>query len=107
MDAEFSLKVSGGKLVNASVVFAQGEFVQGGDLIIASAIISGDFFLYPEEKIVEIERSLSGARLEKKEIVRRVMSVIEKHKLVLVGISPDDIAEAVMGCRSSDRMQKQ
>jgi lipoate-protein ligase A len=39
---------------------------------IQSIFISGDFFLYPEETLEEIERNLSGARADEDTIIHKV-----------------------------------
>jgi len=77
-------KIPGGKLVCVEVT-ADGETV-------AKVRISGDFFLHPEEKIDEIERSVEGLPLSsgEAEIKARIEAVLEKAELV--GVSAGDLA---------------
>ncbi len=49
---------------------------------------SGDFFVYPETAIGLVESAFLG---EIEEVKKRLDAVIEKHKIVIVGFSSDDI----------------
>ena len=77
-------KISGGKLVCVEVS-ADGETV-------AKVRISGDFFLHPEEKIAEIERSFEGIPLSsgEAEILARLEAALGAAELV--GVSAGDLA---------------
>lgn len=63
---------------------------------IKSIRITGDFFLYPEESIEELECSLKGAGLEKAGIKERVDEFLGSN--VALGFDPDSLAEAIMRC---------
>jgi len=53
--------------------------------------ITGDFFLHPEEKIDELEKSLRGKSVKEiREVIERVLENAE-----YVGLSPDTLVEAV------------
>ncbi len=59
---------------------------------ISSIVISGDFFAYPEEAVEEIEEELRNT------IVDNARRILEKYrsKVELVGITIDDIIDAVL-----------
>lgn len=62
--------------------------------------ITGDFFLYPEEKIESIENSFKGKILKREEIERTIEKVIKKNKIKLLGISEKDFVDALMKLKS-------
>ena len=82
-------KVIGGKLLRIKTLF---------NTKFTSVQITGDFFLHPEEKIMEIEKSLVGlSTAEKKEsITQKLQNFIQQNQIELVGISPEDIAETLL-----------
>lgn len=81
-------KVPNGKLLK---VFLELE----GD-IIKSVKITGDFFIYPEEKIVLLEQVLLGEDLVEEKIVEKLKSVVEKESLELFGVDVESIAKVIM-----------
>lgn len=88
MDHHGEYKVPGGKLVK--VDFS----VTGSSL--ADVVVSGDFFLYPEETINDITAALEGAPATEDEaaIAGRIRSRIDAGA-ELLGTSPEAIAVAV------------
>jgi len=77
-------RVPGGKTVKVDLV------VSDEDLIV-DVVISGDFFLYPEEYIHLIEESIKG-----KSLVNAINKLNEfRDKVTLLGITLDDIADAL------------
>ncbi len=82
------LKVHGGKLVSVKVTYWKS---------IDEIQILGDFFVYPEESLSIIEKSLLGTDVKsgEEEISRNVQSVVDKNGITLVGITPESIAQAI------------
>jgi lipoate-protein ligase A len=76
-------KVSGGKLIRVRVRYR-------GD-VIESVNFYGDFFMHPEEAIEELEKSLSGKRLDEAE--RTILSFFDD--VELIGAKPDDFINAL------------
>jgi len=78
--------VAGGKLVRAEVE------VEGG--LLTDVKLTGDFFLYPEDAIFELESALKGL-----DVGADFASVVEARLTQagaqLLGASPRDVAEAV------------
>jgi lipoate---protein ligase len=66
------------------------------DSIINSIIITGDFFIYPEESLNELEASLIGMRLEKNTVRRRVQQWLSGSQVF--GFDSESLTEAIMGC---------
>jgi lipoate-protein ligase A len=57
--------------------------------------ITGDFFVYPEEKISLIEANLRGKALNKDELVNDLNKVIESESLELFGVNAESIVTAL------------
>ena len=68
---------------------------------IADALISGDFSLFPREKIVLIEQALVGCRLNKEDVLSRISRVYSEHSLESPGIQPDDFASALLAAEKA------
>ena len=64
---------------------------------IVHAQLTGDFFLYPEEALLAVESSLKGLspKATGQEIASAVSAAAEKHKVKMVGITPESIASVV------------
>lgn len=88
MKGSATRKITGGKMVRVDVEY---------DDTIKSVVISGDFFLYPEEFIGAIEQSLVGASVKETNIhfKNRIEDCIGRKRVQLVGFSTDDLAEVV------------
>jgi len=78
--------VKGGKLIKVALE------VEGD--VIKSAKICGDFFLYPEEAIEQIEQSLKGARLNS-DFEQILIEAVERSGAQLLGFSIGDLAAAL------------
>lgn len=80
-------KVPGGKLLR---IFLEKE----NDKIV-DIKITGDFFVYPEEKISLIEDCLRGKLLEEDELVKDLNKIIESESLELFGVDSKSIVTAL------------
>ena len=78
----------GQKLVQARIEY---------DSEIRKAEILGDFFIYPEEAVFLIEKSLLGihAPYSKAEIAEKVRKAVAESSIALIGATPEGIATAV------------
>ncbi|MDH5794887.1 MAG: hypothetical protein OEZ24_02135, partial [Candidatus Bathyarchaeota archaeon] len=63
---------------------------------IVDIVISGDFFMMPEEALKELESILKGATLDREEILARVRGFYRKKEIQSPGITPQDFTEAIM-----------
>jgi lipoate-protein ligase A len=59
--------------------------------------ITGDFFLHPEEAILDIEKALLGAGVEEEAqtLEEKIKSALKTRGAELIGIQAEDIALAV------------
>ncbi len=78
-------KIPGGKIIKVSLEEEQGK--------INKVEISGDFFLYPEESIIILEKSLEGVCLDNAK--EKIDEVIKNNKLQLFGLSAEGIVQAL------------
>lgn len=63
---------------------------------ILDIMITGDFFMVPEDGISKIEVALKGMILNREKIAEKIREVFEKHGIQSPGISAEDFADAIM-----------
>lgn len=84
-------KVVGGKTVKVDLE------VSGKTIV--NAVISGDFFLYPEDAIHEIESSIRGRTVE--EVVKEINRF--RSSVEFLGITLDDLIQVIIDAYKSCR----
>jgi len=87
-------KVKGGKLIKVQL-FKKGDEIE-------KIKITGDFFLYPEELIEELEEALTGCLLNESDLTTLVKTLVEKREATLLGASPEDFVKCVMMAGEKD-----
>jgi len=80
------LKVPGGKLIRADISVKDGK--------IRRIVITGDFFLHPEDVLEQLEEKLLGSNTE--EIGKIIRQFFTESKAVLVGVDVKDFAEVIL-----------
>ena len=80
------LKVTGGKLLKCKLTLKKD--------VIATLKITGDFFLYPEEKITDLETCLLGCQINLRDIQSKLTYFFQH--IELVGASPQDFINLIM-----------
>jgi len=58
--------------------------------------IFGDFFMYPEDALEEIEGCLIGVKPEYNTIIEKIRKVINRKSVVMIGINEEDITYALL-----------
>lgn len=58
--------------------------------------ITGDFFLYPEESIEELEKTLRGRKLQKKELKETIREFLDGK--TSLGFDEDSLSDAILDC---------
>ncbi len=75
------------KLVRVNVEFSDK---------IDSIIISGDFFIHPEESIELIENGIKGTGLSSLDTVSwTIKKLVAENRIDMIGVSPETIQEAI------------
>ncbi len=70
-----------------------------GDKIMEGLEITGDFFIFPEEALEDLEKGLLGVELNRGALMDSVRSFYEKHEIESPGIGPEDLVEAIEKAR--------
>ncbi len=78
-------KIPNGKLVRVDVQFGEGK--------IGSIKITGDFFMHPEDALVEIERRMIG--LQRDDLKQKIADIFSSVNTEIIGFSADDISDMV------------
>ena len=63
---------------------------------IESITISGDFFMYPEDRLWELEKRLKGTKTRKKDISEKIKEFYRNTDVLSPGVAPEDFAEAII-----------
>ncbi len=58
--------------------------------------IAGDFFMYPEDGLWELEKTMKGTATNRDRILAKVEDVYQRMNLLTPGVTPEDFAEAVI-----------
>ena len=69
--------------------------------IINSITITGDFFLYPEETLDELEVNLIGTKLGKDEIKQKIEECLNDSEAF--GFDSESLTEAILGCLKEEQ----
>src|SRR3989344_6061134 len=90
MEGKAEKKVPGGKLVKVAISFNTQK--------IESVKITGDFFLHPEDTIINIEKSLKNSRINstEAELSKKINSAISLNNAQLLGINAEAIAQTIL-----------
>jgi hypothetical protein len=88
-----SYKIPDGKMVKVRVDVKNDS--------IQDITILGDFFLHPEDTLVEMERGLIGTIAEEDTIASIIQGILDRHEAVLIGATARDLAKAIMSARES------
>lgn len=59
--------------------------------------LSGDFFIYPQHAVPELEAALEGAQLDMSGLAETIRDFFETHAIEAPGIAPQALAEAIVG----------
>lgn len=63
---------------------------------VKDVMLSGDFFMMPEDGLPKLESALNGIDLVRERILKRIRAVYEKDGIQTPGIGPEDFTEAIM-----------
>ncbi len=63
---------------------------------IESITIAGDFFMYPEDRLWELEKRLKGTKTRKEDIAERIKQFYRNKDVLSPGVTPEDFAEAIV-----------
>ena len=58
--------------------------------------IAGDFFMYPEDALWDLEQTLVGVKTSREEILTEMKAFYKRTGVITPGVIPEDFAEAVV-----------
>jgi hypothetical protein len=64
--------------------------------LIESIQISGDFFLYPEDSLWELEKELQGTKAQKEPILDTIRQFLSDKQILTPGVTADDFTQAIL-----------
>jgi lipoate-protein ligase A len=67
-------------------------------LKIKDILINGDFFIYPEDSLRELEHILRDSPYQIEEILRKIENFYEKNEIESPGVKPKDFIKALKNC---------
>jgi lipoate---protein ligase len=70
-----------------------------GSKIISSIRITGDFFLYPEQTLDQIEVSLIGTKMDRNSIKKTIEKCLSHSEAF--GFDSESLTDAIIGCLNS------
>ncbi|HUC38869.1 MAG TPA: hypothetical protein VL944_01940 [Candidatus Acidoferrum sp.] len=88
MEGSAKVKVPGGKLVAVKVEYNSA---------IEKIKITGDFFMYPESALGELEKILVGVNVGESEenLAYTVYETLHRSRVTMIGVTPEAIASAI------------
>lgn len=63
---------------------------------IESVQISGDFFLYPEDCLWELEKALHGVQARQDQILNTIQQFFSDKHIVTPGVTSEDFTQAIL-----------
>jgi len=64
-------------------------------------MLSGDFFMMPEDDLPKLESALNGVNLDRESILKRIGAFYKGYGIKTPGIGPEDFADAIMKLRDA------
>ncbi len=86
-------KVPNGKLLKISLSDEGGK--------ISKLTITGDFFMYPEESLVELEKALFGAKIEEKNLQEIIEDFMTRTHSTFYGLDAQSLAQTIVSASNS------
>ncbi len=84
------------KLIKVYLEYEEHDDYEENRKIISSVRITGDFFLYPEDSLDDLEKELRGTRLNKDELKKKVDESLSNSEVF--GFDSESLADAILGC---------
>ena len=93
------MKISSTTTVGTSNYKASGGLIRTTVEIveekISEVIISGDFFMLPNEAIAQLEREIIDSSIEGNELLQRIRIAYSENGIISPGVDPDDIEKSI------------
>lgn len=94
------VKIKDGMYIREAAYKAPGGLIRATvrvhETLLDDLTLSGDFFIYPQESLPQLEAALVGSPLEHAELQSRAASFWRDHQIQSPGLMPDDVANVIM-----------
>ena len=90
MKIDISYKIPNGKLLSITMEYNKKN------LLIKNIRITGDFFLYPEEAIENLEEYLQNTLLSEEKLFDKISSFIESNNVTIIGFKVEDLVKVIL-----------
>ncbi|MDH7517387.1 MAG: lipoate protein ligase C-terminal domain-containing protein [Candidatus Thermoplasmatota archaeon] len=94
MEGKSVYKIPNGKLLK---IFLDYNNENGS---INAISITGDFFAYPEEAMDILEDELKGVSLDRKCLLEKINSVIQKYGIQFIGLDAEGLTHGILMCKT-------
>ena len=92
MNSKSVYKIPDGKLLKISLDY------NDKNKKILGLLITGDFFVYPEEAIEILEKKLISTMLNEKILKDKINNVIRENKIEFIGLNTEGLVTGIMMC---------
>ena len=92
MNSKSVYKIPDGKLLKISLDY------NDKNKKILGLLITGDFFVYPEEAIEILEKKLVSTMLNEKILKDKINNVIRENKIEFIGLNTEGLVTGIMMC---------
>jgi len=92
MNSKSVYKIPDGKLLKISLDY------NDKNKKILGLLITGDFFVYPEEAIEILEKKLIDTTLNEKILKDKINNVIRENKIEFIGLNAEGLVIGIMMC---------
>ncbi len=94
------VKIKDGMYIHEAAYKAPGGLIRATarvhEALLDDLTLSGDFFIYPQESLPQLEATLVGSPLEHVELQRRAAAFWRDHQIQSPGLTPDDVVHVIM-----------
>ncbi len=67
--------------------------------------IAGDFFMYPEDQLWDLEDTLLGTEVNRESILSKIKGFYERSGILTPGVVPEDFVEAIIRTITTSNIQ--
>lgn len=105
------VKIKEGLHVHEAAYKAPGGLVRATmrvhDEVLDDITLCGDFFIYPQESLPQLESALVGSPLNEATLQQRTAAFWQEHQIQSPGLTPEDVVKAIMQAAAGEEMSSQ
>jgi lipoate-protein ligase A len=105
------VKIKEGLHVHEAAYKAPGGLIRATmrvqEAVIDDITLSGDFFIYPQERLTQLVSALIGSPLNEEALQQRAAVFWQEHQIQSPGLTPEDVAKAILLAAAGEEASKQ